>query len=375
MNTKPFPPLCDPVLVLDGEGGDVGIFSRTKDQPTASLMHSLCAACSWRQPLSSGAAPWYYIRFPREHTLIVGLLGITEPEISSFSRGDSVTKAGHPIFVSLSTVNRNAYSVQTTASAGTSAVVRPEGRWIDGKMKASPSWLQVLSLNSFSVLQRALAPLLCSNWQIGEQHHKLPSETWNWQFKQIQVRCHRSGAGTGWHRQSVKMWNKLACANRDGCYWVACCSLLRSNNKIRDKSIGGSGGKEAVSGSDWQTWPRPLDESGCFKYVSSRLIPRLWSVNAALLCILSEFTQAWSASTALCGLCSTSHVMSWRVSLPDLCPAPQLWHTYCTVSNQHKALFPYCTRSLSQQRVIQILVNDSTVAGHCVCSLSSLDTF
>lgn len=29
-------------------------------------MHSLCAACSWRLSLCSGAAPWYYICFPKE---------------------------------------------------------------------------------------------------------------------------------------------------------------------------------------------------------------------------------------------------------------------------------------------------------------------
>lgn len=73
---------------------------KAKDQPTASLMHSLCAACSWRQSLCSGKAPWYYIRFPREHTLIVGLLSVTEPEISPFSGGDSVSKAGHLILIS-----------------------------------------------------------------------------------------------------------------------------------------------------------------------------------------------------------------------------------------------------------------------------------
>lgn len=64
-------------------------------------MHSLCAACSWRQSLCSGATPWYYIRFPRERTLIVELLSITEPKISSFGRDDSVSEAGHLIVMSL----------------------------------------------------------------------------------------------------------------------------------------------------------------------------------------------------------------------------------------------------------------------------------
>lgn len=73
---------------------------KAKDQPTASLMHSLCAAWSWRQSLCSGKAPWYYIRFPREHTLIVGLLSVTEPETSPFSGGDSVSKAGRLILIS-----------------------------------------------------------------------------------------------------------------------------------------------------------------------------------------------------------------------------------------------------------------------------------
>lgn len=101
MNTKPFPPSLWSSLSFGLEGGDVGIFSRTKDQPTASLMHSLCAACSWRQALCSGASPWYCVRFPREHTLIAGLLSITELKISPFSRGDSVSNTGHLIFISL----------------------------------------------------------------------------------------------------------------------------------------------------------------------------------------------------------------------------------------------------------------------------------
>lgn len=122
-------------------------FSRAKDQLTASLMHSLCAACSWRQSLCSGAAPWYYICFPREHTLIVGLLSITEPEISSFSRGDSVSKAGHLIFISLFYCKHKSVF---TSEDGRHHLCCPtlcwtqdlEVRWIDGKMKASPFLLQ-----------------------------------------------------------------------------------------------------------------------------------------------------------------------------------------------------------------------------------------
>lgn len=39
------------------------------------------------------------------------------------------------------------------------------------------------------------------------------------------------------YHHSVKMWNESSCANRNGCHSVACCSLLRRNNKMRVGSI------------------------------------------------------------------------------------------------------------------------------------------
>lgn len=101
MNTKPFPLLCDPVSVFAPGGGDVGISSRTEHEPTASLMPSLCAEGSGRRSLCSGPFPRYYIRFPRQRALIVGLLSVTEPEISSFSRGDSFSNGDDGKFISL----------------------------------------------------------------------------------------------------------------------------------------------------------------------------------------------------------------------------------------------------------------------------------
>lgn len=113
-------------------------------------MHSLCAACSWRQSFCSGASPWYYIRFPRERTLIVGLLSITESEISPFSRGDSVSKTSHMIFISLSYCKqkkciqfRRWLLLAPSLLPDTLLNTRLEGRWIDGKMKASPILLQL----------------------------------------------------------------------------------------------------------------------------------------------------------------------------------------------------------------------------------------
>lgn len=111
-------------------------------------MHSLCAACSWRQSFCSGTAPWYYIRFPREHTLIVGLLSITEPEISSFSWGDSVSKARHLILFYSSTVNRKSAQFRRwlllapLLLPNTMLNTRCEGKSTDGKMKASLFLLQ-----------------------------------------------------------------------------------------------------------------------------------------------------------------------------------------------------------------------------------------
>lgn len=135
-------------------------------------MHSLCAACSWRQSFCSGAAPWYYIRFPREHTLIAGLLSITEAEISSFSRGDSVSKAGHLIFISLYCCQQKSVFSSEDGFCWhlpcclTPLNTRLEARWIDGKMKASPFLLRPYP-STVSLFckkkKKVLAPLLCSN--------------------------------------------------------------------------------------------------------------------------------------------------------------------------------------------------------------------
>lgn len=151
---------------------------KAKDQPTASLMHSLCAACSWRQSLCSGKAPWYYIRFPREHTLIVGLLSVTEPEISPFSGGDSVSKAGHSILISHS-------YCQNPPKNMCLALWHPPRRrdtFVNTRLEAETAWLKD---EKRPHSRRASVPqqFLCfaagagsmSNGQIGEQHHKVPA--------------------------------------------------------------------------------------------------------------------------------------------------------------------------------------------------------
>lgn len=227
-------------------------------------MHSLCAACSWRQSLCSGKAPWYYIRFPREHTLIVGLLSVTEPEISPFSGGDSVSKAGRSILISHSYCqNPQKYVFSSLApSLASWHFCQHETRSWNGLIER---WKRPHS-------RRASVPqqFLCfaggagskSNGQIGEQHHKVPArpETGNLAARQLPpqktkkaalavpspVPC--SAVGMSWYLQPVKMWHELSPANRNGCYGVVRCSLLRSNNKIRDKSISGKfGGTEPVS--------------------------------------------------------------------------------------------------------------------------------
>lgn len=104
-----------------------------------------------------------------------------------------------------------------------------------------------------------------SNGQIGEQHHKVPArpETGNLAARLLPLQKKKkkkkaalavlspvpcSAVGMSWYLQPVKMWHELSPANRNGCYGVVCCSLLRSNNKIRDKSISGKfGGTEPVS--------------------------------------------------------------------------------------------------------------------------------
>lgn len=138
MSTKTFPPALWSSLSFGLEGGVVGIFSRTKDQPTARLMHSLCAACSWRQSFGSGTAPSYYICFPRVHTLIVGLLSITEPELSPFSFSFKTWSFGFFLC---------AYSVQEMVSTGTFFVP-----WHSAQHKTS--WWK----NERSLLLVALSP-------------------------------------------------------------------------------------------------------------------------------------------------------------------------------------------------------------------------
>lgn len=101
-NTAPLPLWCTLSFGLKGE--HVGSFSRSEDQPTTSRMYSLCAEFSWRQSFFSGAGPRYYIRFPREHTLIAGLLSITGLKISPFSR-DSRTI--YLLFISRSYFNHS----------------------------------------------------------------------------------------------------------------------------------------------------------------------------------------------------------------------------------------------------------------------------
>lgn len=54
-----------------------------------------------RQSFCSGTAPFYYSCFPREHTLIAGLLSVTEPELSPFSRGELVSESEEFYFTCL----------------------------------------------------------------------------------------------------------------------------------------------------------------------------------------------------------------------------------------------------------------------------------
>lgn len=144
-----------------------------------------------------------------------------------------------------------------------------------------------------------------------------------------------SGVGTSWYLQSVKMWNELSIANRNGCYWVVGCSLLRSNNKIRGKSVSGSGGTEGGvqdkngkrgQSSNHSTWPGPWVNHSVFKYFCQD-----WSQGCDLLMLfycayLSVFAHAWSASKAPCGFCYASLIICFRVldQASDLCPASQL---------------------------------------------------
>lgn len=107
-------------------------------------MHSLCAACTWRQSFCSGADPWYYIRFPREHTLIAGYWALQSLRYLHSAEVIQFQRLVIWYLLHSSTVNRKVYSVQKMGSAGTFPVAwhsalntRPEGRGIDGKMKAS----------------------------------------------------------------------------------------------------------------------------------------------------------------------------------------------------------------------------------------------
>ncbi len=150
------------------------------------------------------------------------------------------------------------YSIQTTASAGNpvawhAAEHKTWGRLIDGKMKASQF---LLPLNPSTV------SLFCKERWLPYYAltDKLENNTINcqWDLKLAIWVClcflcksrfssppllPHSGVGMCGYLESVKMWNELSCTNRNGCYWVVCCSLLRSNNKIRSKSISEWGGR------------------------------------------------------------------------------------------------------------------------------------
>lgn len=56
-----------------------------------------------------------------------------------------------------------------------------------------------------------------------------------------------------WHERYLQAI-KMLILSRNGCYWMACCSLLRSNKKICNKSTSELVEAERLSGHEWHTW-------------------------------------------------------------------------------------------------------------------------
>lgn len=146
------------------------------------------------------------------------------------------------------------------------------------------------------------------------------------------------------------MWNSLSCANRHGCHWVACCSLLRSNNNIKDRSISESSGKkkrgiqdktgECGRSPNYNPWPgfcmnhsilnipfKTLMAVGCWCH----FIIHIWVCSPMR-------TENWKVP---CGFCYTSSTISRCVIDPGnkFNLIPQLQHELLHLFNCAASMF------------------------------------
>ena len=222
-------------------------------------MHSLCAACSVRlSPLFWSCSGVLHVLSKRAH--------VKSWVIKHYMARDifiQQTWLGFTWFL-ISPICCKQKSVLTSELLlapplfpDTLLNTRLEVRWIDGKMKASLFMLQFYPSTPQQFLRIAESAWLahCAltdkledntinlQWDLKlamEAHLRFLCERRFSNPPPPPVPCH--GVGTSQYRWSVEMWNELPCANRNGCHRVDCCSLLRSNNKIRDRSISESGG-------------------------------------------------------------------------------------------------------------------------------------